>query len=43
MKGYKRSQLVMVWLLPLIIIGGLFYPLLGYLVFFMIHLTWEYA
>lgn len=29
---YKKSQLIMVWLLPLIVIGGLFAPLLGYLV-----------
>lgn len=28
----KKSQLIMVWFLPLIVIGGLFYPLLGYLV-----------
>ncbi|MDD5044849.1 MAG: 4Fe-4S binding protein [Candidatus Omnitrophica bacterium] len=28
----KKTQLIMVWLLPVIIIGGLFYPLLGYLV-----------
>ncbi|MDD4909551.1 MAG: 4Fe-4S binding protein [Candidatus Omnitrophica bacterium] len=28
----KKSQLIMVWLLPLIVIGGLFFPLLGYLV-----------
>lgn len=32
----KKSQLIMVWLLPLVIIGGLFYPLLGYLVVGMI-------
>ena len=31
----KLSQSIMVWFLPLIIIGGLFWPLLGYLVFFM--------
>ncbi|MBF0531947.1 MAG: 4Fe-4S binding protein [Candidatus Omnitrophica bacterium] len=31
MKG-KLSQWIMVWLLPLIVIGGLFVPLLGYLV-----------
>ncbi len=31
----KKSQLIMVWLLPLIVIGGLFYPLLGYLVLAM--------
>jgi len=29
---YKKSQVVMFWFLPLITIGGLFYPLLGYLV-----------
>ncbi|MHB8154620.1 MAG: 4Fe-4S binding protein [Candidatus Omnitrophota bacterium] len=28
----KKTQLIMVWFLPLIVIGGLFYPLLGYLV-----------
>ncbi|NQT94845.1 MAG: 4Fe-4S binding protein [Candidatus Omnitrophica bacterium] len=28
----KKSQYLTVWLLPLIIIGGIFYPLLGYLV-----------
>lgn len=28
----KKSQIIMVWLLPVIVIGGLFYPLLGYLV-----------
>ena len=27
----KNSQLMMIWFLPIIIIGGLFYPLLGYL------------
>ncbi len=31
----KKSQIVMVWLLPLIVIGGLFYPVLGYLVIAM--------
>lgn len=31
-KSPKTSQLIMVWLLPIIVIGGLFYPLLGYLV-----------
>lgn len=30
MANIKRTQLIMVWLLPLIVIGGLFYPLLGY-------------
>jgi polyferredoxin len=34
-KKYKKSQLIMLWLLPLIIIGGLFYPYLGYLVIAM--------
>lgn len=29
---YKKSQVIMFWFLPLILIGGLFYPLLGYLV-----------
>jgi len=28
---YKTSQLIMIWFLPLIVIGGLFYPLLGYI------------
>lgn len=28
----KKSQLIMIWLLPVIIIGGLFNPVLGYLV-----------
>jgi polyferredoxin len=28
----KKSQKVMIWFLPLIVIGGLFIPLLGYLV-----------
>ncbi|MFA5145336.1 MAG: 4Fe-4S binding protein [Candidatus Omnitrophota bacterium] len=28
----KKTQAVMIWFLPLIVIGGLFYPLLGYLV-----------
>jgi ferredoxin-type protein NapH len=31
----KRTQYIMIWLLPLIVIGGLFYPLLGYLVIAM--------
>jgi polyferredoxin len=31
----KETQLAMVWLLPLIVIGGLFYPFLGYLVLAM--------
>lgn len=31
----KKMQLVMVWLLPVILIGGLFYPILGYLVLAM--------
>ena len=31
----KKTQRIMVWLLPLIIIGGFFYPLLGYLVLAM--------
>jgi len=28
----KRSQHIMVWFLPLVVIGGLFYPVLGYVV-----------
>lgn len=32
----KRTQVVMMGVLPLIVIGGLFYPLLGYLVVSMI-------
>ncbi len=28
----KRIQLIMVWFLPLIVVGGLFNPILGYLV-----------
>lgn len=28
----KKTQTVMIWFLPLIVIGGLFYPLLGFLV-----------
>jgi polyferredoxin len=28
----KKSQLIMIWLLPLIVIGGLYVPSLGYLV-----------
>lgn len=31
----KKTQLVMVWLLPVIVIGGLFNPWLGYLVVIM--------
>jgi polyferredoxin len=31
----KKSQWVMVWLLPVIVIGGIFYPLLGFLVLAM--------
>jgi len=31
----KTSQAIMVWFLPLIVLGGLFVPALGYLVFFM--------
>lgn len=31
----KISQSIMVWFLPIIIIAGLFFPVLGYLVFFM--------
>ncbi|MBN3038530.1 MAG: 4Fe-4S binding protein [Candidatus Omnitrophica bacterium] len=29
---YKKTQLIMVWFLPIILIGGLFIPVLGYLV-----------
>lgn len=28
----KKTQMLMVWLLPLIVIGGLFFPVLGYCV-----------
>jgi len=28
----KKTQLIMVWFLPVIVIGGLFYPVLGYFV-----------
>ena len=28
----KKTQNIMIWFLPLIVIGGLFFPLLGYLV-----------
>lgn len=28
----KKTQIIIIWFLPLIVIGGLFYPLLGYLV-----------
>lgn len=31
----RKTQLVMIWILPLILIGGLFYPLLGYMVLVM--------
>ena len=31
-KKTKKSQLIMIWFLPVIVIGGLFNPLLGYLV-----------
>jgi len=27
----KKTQLIMIWFLPVIVIGGLFYPVLGYL------------
>lgn len=30
----KISQGIMIWFLPVIVIGGLFWPLLGYIVFF---------
>ena len=29
---YKKSQLIMIWFLPVVVIGGLFYPVLGYIV-----------
>lgn len=28
----KKTQKIMIWLLPVILIGGLFYPVIGYLV-----------
>jgi len=31
----KKTQRAMVWFLPIIVLGGLFYPLLGYLVIAM--------
>lgn len=31
----KKAKFIMVWLLPLIVIGGLFFPVLGYLVIAM--------
>ncbi|HNW39764.1 MAG TPA: 4Fe-4S binding protein [Candidatus Omnitrophota bacterium] len=31
----KKSQMIMIWFLPLIVIGGLFYPFLGYFVLAM--------
>jgi len=31
----KISQSIMLWLLPIIVIGGLFFPVLGFIVFFM--------
>ncbi len=31
----KKTQMVMIWCLPFIVIGGLFYPFLGYLVLAM--------
>lgn len=41
---YKLSQMIMVWFLPLIVIGGLFWPWLGYLVggMFLFFLTLSY-
>jgi len=27
----KKAQLRMVWFLPLVVIGGFFYPMLGYI------------
>ena len=32
----KKTQMIMIWFLPLIVIGGLFYPVLGYLMVAMI-------
>ncbi|MFC1576209.1 4Fe-4S binding protein [Candidatus Omnitrophota bacterium] len=29
---YNKTQVLMMWFLPLIVIGGLFFPMLGYLV-----------
>jgi len=31
----KKTQWIMIWFLPVIVIGGLFYPLLGFLVLLM--------
>ncbi|MBM3247879.1 MAG: 4Fe-4S binding protein [Candidatus Omnitrophica bacterium] len=31
----KKTQLISIWLLPVVVIGGIFYPLLGYLVLAM--------
>ena len=28
----KKTQLIIIWFLPLVVIGGFFYPMLGYLV-----------
>lgn len=28
----KKPQIIMIWFLPIVVIGGLFYPILGYLV-----------
>ena len=28
----KKAQLIMIWFLPLVVIGGFFYPMLGYFV-----------
>lgn len=28
----KKAQIIMVWFLPLVVIGGFFYPMLGYFV-----------
>ncbi len=35
MREKKVTQLIMIWFLPLIVIGGLFFPVLGYLVLAM--------
>ncbi|MFH1776112.1 MAG: 4Fe-4S binding protein [Candidatus Omnitrophota bacterium] len=33
---YKKSQLIMIWFLPVIVIGGWFFPMLGYIMVAMI-------
>ncbi len=39
----RRSQWIMIWFYPLIAIGGLFYPLLGYLMLVMMLFLIIYA